>query len=307
MAPGTPLPNQGCVYHDRVGPRDQGLTVLAYHAARYPRQAGGGWEAAIAAGRVRVNGRTVPAEQELRSGDRLEFHRPPWVEPAAPEVFQVVHEDAALLVIEKPAGLQVLPGGPFHLRTLLGLVRASAPERATAAPVHRLGRGTSGLILFGKDAATRAALSAQLRAQEARKTYLAWAEGTALPASADARHPIGLVPHGPLHLACAHPEGRPARTRVRVLRREPERARTLVAAQPLTGRANQIRVHLAALGAPLVGDPLFGPGGVAKDDVVPGAGGYFLHAAALAVVHPRHGRWLRLRSWPPWLSREARP
>jgi 23S rRNA pseudouridine1911/1915/1917 synthase len=84
-----------------------------------------------------------------------------------------------------------------------------------------------------------------------------------------------------------------------VLRRESER--TLVAAQPITGRPDQIRIHLAAAGAPIVGDPLFGPGGVPKSDAPPGAGGYLLHAAALSFPHPATGARLKFRSLPAWL------
>jgi len=93
--------------------------------------------------------------------------------------------------------------------------------------------------------------------------------------------------------------GRASRTRVRVLRREV--ARTLVAAQPITGRPDQIRIHLAAAGAPIVGDPLFGPGGTPKSSAPPGAGGYLLHAAALSFPHPATSVRLKLRSFPDWL------
>jgi 23S rRNA pseudouridine1911/1915/1917 synthase len=87
---------------------------------------------------------------------------------------------------------------------------------------------------------------------------------------------------------------------VRVLRRE--RERLLVAAQPITGRPDQIRIHLAAAGAPIVGDPLFGPGGTPKSAVPPGAGGYLLHSAALSFTHPVSGARVRLRSRPEWAA-----
>lgn len=294
--------NEGHVYHERVSAADDGAEVLAYHAERFRHSSRADWERSIDAGRVRVNGERASSGQLLRAGDRLEFHRPPWAEPAAPVDFRVVFEDDDVLALDKPAGLQVLPGGPFHAHTLLALVRASAPDRAGSAPVHRLGRGTSGLALFGKHTAARAALSAQFREQQARKTYLALASGTALPDSCIARAPIGSRTHGPLLVACADPGGKPALTRLRVLARDRSRGHSLVAAQPVTGRANQIRVHLAACGAPLVGDPLFGPGGLPVRDARPGEGGYFLHAAALAVRHPATGSWLKLRSRPPWLA-----
>lgn len=299
--------NEGCIYRERVSDADAGVEALAYHAERFRHSSLEDWRRSFEAGRVQVNGLRAASAQILRAGDRLEFHRPPWVEPAAPLEFRVVYEDEDLLALDKPAGLQVLPAGPFHASTLITLVQRSSVERAQSAPVHRLGRGTSGLVLFGKNAAARASLSAQFRDHAARKTYLALARGTALPHSWIARHPIGLRPHGPLQLACADVLGKPAVTRLRVLARDPERGRSLVAAQPITGRPNQIRIHLATSGAPLVGDPLFGPGGLPIRDVSPADGGYFLHAAALSVRHPATGRWLKLRSRPPWLSGSGEP
>jgi 23S rRNA pseudouridine1911/1915/1917 synthase len=213
----------------------------------------------------------------------------------------VAFEDEHVLVVVKPSGLQVLPAGPFSARTLLNLVRESEPSRLGAAPAHRLGRGTSGLIAFGKSAMARASLAQQFREFTLRKTYLAWVEGGAeLPVSFAARQPIASVEHGPLKIHVAAEKGRESLTLVRVLRREPERA--LVAAQPITGRPDQIRIHLAAVGTPIVGDPLFGPGGTPKSNAPPGAGGYLLHAAALSFAHPATGALVKLRSLPSWLD-----
>ena len=205
-----------------------------------------------------------------------------------------------MLVVVKPANLQVLPAGPFSARTLLELVRRSDSSRGEAAPAHRLGRGTSGLIAFGKTALARSSLSRQLRELTLGKTYFAWCEGTRLPASFAARQPIARLAHGPLTIHAAAAHGRPSLTRVRVLRRAAER--TLVAAQPITGRPDQIRIHLAASGAPIVGDPLFGVGGVPKSDVPPGEGGYLLHSAGLSFDHPQTGARIRLRSHPEWVT-----
>jgi 23S rRNA pseudouridine1911/1915/1917 synthase len=292
--------NRGFIYRATAAAADAGQSVLAFHVARFRHSGEAEWRAAIDAGRVLVNGRRAAPEQRLEAGDELEFHRPPWQEPDAPAHFDVAFEDEHVLVVVKPAGLQVLPAGPFSARTLLTLVRESDASRAGAAPAHRLGRGTSGLIAFGKSAAGRSALTRQLRELTLGKTYLAWVAGARLPDSFAARQPIARLPHGPLliHAAAAH--GRPSLTRVRVLRRAGER--TLVAAQPITGRPDQIRIHLAAAGAPIVGDPLFGPGGVPISDAPPGRGGYLLHAAALSFTHPTSGARIRLRSLPDWLA-----
>jgi 23S rRNA pseudouridine1911/1915/1917 synthase len=295
--------NGGWTYRTRVAADAAGASVLAFHVARYRHTDEPGWRAAIDVGRVLVNGRRASAEQRLAAGDELEFHRPPWREPAAPERFAVAFEDEHVLVAVKPANLQVLPAGPFSARTLLALVRASEPARSEAAPAHRLGRGTSGLIAFGKTPLARSSLSRQLRELTLGKTYLAYVAGARLPGSFTARQPIARLKHGPLTIHAAAAHGRASLTRVRVLRRGVER--TLVAAQPITGRPDQIRIHLAAAGAPIVGDPLFGAGGVPKSDVPPGAGGYLLHSAGLSFDHPASGLRIRLRSLPDWLSDDA--
>jgi 23S rRNA pseudouridine1911/1915/1917 synthase len=292
--------NAGWVYRTRVAADAAGASVLSFHVERYRHTDEHGWREAIDGGRVLVNGRRVVPEQLLAPGDELEFHRPPWREPEAPDSFAVAYEDEHVLVAVKPANLQVLPAGPFSARTLLALVRASDPSRADAAPAHRLGRGTSGLIAFGKTALARSSLSRQLRELTLGKTYLAYVAGARLPASFAARQPIARLQHGPLTIHAAAAHGRASLTRVRVLRRGAER--TLVAAQPITGRPDQIRIHLAAAGAPIVGDPLFGPGGVPKSSVPPGAGGYLLHSAGLSFDHPQSGARIRLRSLPEWLD-----
>jgi 23S rRNA pseudouridine1911/1915/1917 synthase len=295
--------NGGWTYRARVAADAAGASVLAFHVARYRHTDEPGWRAAIDVGRVLVNGRRASAEQRLAAGDELEFHRPPWCEPEAPERFAVAFEDEHVLIAVKPANLQVLPAGPFSARTLLALVRSSAAARSEAAPAHRLGRGTSGLIAFGKTALARSSLSRQLRELTLGKTYLAYVAGARLPSSFAARQPIARLQHGPLTIHAAAAHGRASLTRVRVLRRGAER--TLVAAQPITGRPDQIRIHLAAAGAPIVGDPLFGPGGVPKSDVPPGAGGYLLHSAGLSFDHPASGARIRLRSLPDWLGTHA--
>jgi len=293
--------NSGHVYLACVQPDGAGASVLDFYAARYAHTDREGWEQLLAQGRVMRNGSTARAGETLRCGDVLEYARPPWDEPEVALEFGVCFEDEHVLAVNKPAGLQVLPAGVFFEHTLLWRVRASEATRANSSPMHRLGRGTSGLVLFGKTQAARVELARQLREFEMRKTYLAWAQGTQLPDGCVARHSMEQVEHGPLRIHVASERGKRATTRVRVLRREAQRERSLVAAQPITGRPDQIRVHLAALGAPLVGDPLFGRGGGAISLVPPGLGGYQLHAAALSFRHPLTRQWIKLRCLPDWI------
>ncbi|MBK7876018.1 MAG: RluA family pseudouridine synthase [Planctomycetes bacterium] len=294
--------NRGHVYRHRVRDEEHGTTVLALYVARFTHSDEATWRQHVADGRVELNGRVAEPAWIVRAGDELVFHRAPWVEPDAPREFAVVHEDEHVLAVDKPAGLQVLPAGPFTDATLWTLVRESAPDRAEAAPIHRLGRGTSGIVLFGKTFLARAALSQQFRDFHPRKTYLAItdaprAERFELPHAA--LHAIGSVPHGPIRIWVAREGGKASKTRLRIVGRD-RAGRLLVAAQPITGRADQIRIHLAACGVPIAGDPLFGVGGDVKSDVTPGRGGYLLHATALAFTHPASGASVKLRCPPRW-------
>jgi len=310
MMSGSPMSlaphlNHGHVYRSRVDPHEAGRTLLDYNVQRFEKSDEAAWRERIEAGMVRVNDLVAGCAARLATGDRVEYHRPPWLEPPAPAHFGVVHEDEHVLVVAKPAGLQVQPGGPFLERTLWHLVRQSAPQRADSAPVHRLGRGSSGLVLFGLHSAARAHLSLQFRACTPRKTYLAWVDGRPHAGSYVARQPIGPLAHGALTIFVASATGLDSITLVRALRFDAARERTLVAAQPVTGRPDQIRVHLAANGTPITGDPLFGPDGRPKSDVAPGAGGYHLHATSLRIAHPRDGRAVKFRAPPPWSLTDA--
>jgi 23S rRNA pseudouridine1911/1915/1917 synthase len=295
--------NGGSMYRDRVDARAAGSSVLSFYAARYRHTSEGGWRAAILEGRVTRNGGAVAPETPLAAGDRLEFRRPPWREPPAPRKFDVLHDGDDVIAVAKPSGLPVLPGGGFLESTLLHLVRASDPSRRAASPVHRLGRGTSGIVLFGRSRAACDALAEEFRRRRAVKLYLAVARGVAMPDRFDARHPIGLVdvaPIGPVHAAT--PGGKPAETRFRVIARDRNAGRSLLLARIITGRPHQIRIHLAASGFPLEGDPFYVEGGVPRatrgSDPPPRVGdcGYRLHAWAARLRHPSGRGLLSVRA-----------
>ncbi len=173
-----------------------------------------------------------------------------------------------------------------------------------ATPVHRLGRWTSGVVLFALTARARAHLSQALRSGTMWKRYRALATGDPASERFTIDVPIGPVPHailGTIH--AASPAGRPARSEVRVLERRD--AAFLADVVIATGRPHQIRIHLAAAGHPLVGDPLYAAGGMPSRDAtaLPGDPGYLLHAAEIRVKHPVQSQELVVIAPPPALLR----
>jgi 23S rRNA pseudouridine1911/1915/1917 synthase len=205
---------------------------------------------------VLLDGVRVIPEMPLVVGANLTWHRPPWREPEAPLEYRVLHRDAQVLAVDKPAGLPTLPGGGFLDHTLLALVRRNDPG---ATPIHRLGRWTSGVVLFALTPEARTHLARALRLGLADKRYRALASGSPESSRWEIAVPIGPVPHrflGTVH--AVNPRGAPARTTVSVLERRQDSFLAEVAIA--TGKPHQIRIHLAAAGFPLVGDPLYPAG-----------------------------------------------
>jgi len=200
--------------------------------------------------------------------------------------------------VAKPSGLPTLPGGGAFLdHTLLALVRRRHPE---ASPMHRLGRGTSGIVLFAPSAGARKPLQAAFQGEGTRKVYRTLCSGRPEAPAFAITAPIGEVPYAPLGLLhAARAGGRPSESRVTVL--EYREGASLVEVEILTGRPHQIRIHLAFAGHPLVGDPLYGTGGVPLPgtSALPGDPGYLLHAHQLELAHPRTGEWISLCCQPP--------
>lgn len=299
------MKNKGYHYPDRVSRDDEGLSVAAFYALRYPHSTEAEWRLKIEAGDVLRNGLPAAADDILRRGDTLLYYRRPWEEPEAPADFAVLHEDDDVLVLGKPSGLPVLPGGFFLERTLLHLVR----ERfgPACSPLHRLGRGTSGAILFTRNSSAARSLAAAMFERRILKVYLALASGTAMADAFTVAAPIGPVPHGlPKSVNAYRPDGRPSTSHVRVLRRLLEMNASLLEVTIPTGRPHQIRIHLAFAGCPLVGDPLYREGGVpiaggVDDDwsTTPGATGYLLHSWKLRFPHPAKGGEIEVVSPPP--------
>ena len=275
-------------------------------------------------GRVLVNGRAGKSSLKLKTGDQLVVTVPPrrasrLAAEAGP--LTVVFEDDALLVLDKPAGLVVHPGAGVASGTLVNALLHHAPGIAGVGGegrpgiVHRLDRDTSGLLVVAKTEEVYQALVEALRVRAVRRVYRALVWGDPGPASGTIDLPIGRDAKDRKRMAVVRgPLGRAAITRWKVLERYG--LATLVEARLETGRTHQIRVHLAALRHPVVGDPTYG-GRVKKvlslrpserslaDALLRLLKRQALHAAELEFVHPVTGERLRFQSDPPHDIREA--
>ena len=288
--------NLGYAYREQIGPRANGWTVLAYLSRRYPHSTADVWRERIAAGEVEVDGQQAASSGRLSAGQWLVWRRPAWEEPAVPLAFAVLFLDDHLLAVAKPRSLPTMPAGGFLTHTLLHLVQQRFPE---ATALHRLGRGTSGIVLFARTDEARKSAAAAWRAGAVVKRYLALVTGVPAEVAFSVDTPIGLVAHprlGRVYAAAA--QGKPALTHVRVLSAKDGQA--LVEATIPTGRPHQIRIHLAAAGHPLAGDPLYVAGGrPGPSPGLPGDAGYLLHAHRLELAHPETGRRLEIECGPP--------
>jgi 23S rRNA pseudouridine1911/1915/1917 synthase len=262
-----------------------------------------GW---IEAGLVRLAGAAATTPRtKVAPGQVVVVHaapEPPALADAGEAIaLAVVHEDDAILVVDKPAGLVVHPGAGNPRGTLLNALLHHAPSLATlprAGIVHRLDKDTSGLMVVAKTATAQTDLVRQLQARSVSRQYLALACGDlAHGATVDA--PIGRHPTARTRMAVVA-RGKPARTHVDVLERHG--AVTLLSCRLETGRTHQIRVHLASIGHPLVGDPVYGGGRSARlPPLLRAFPRQALHAARLALVHPVTGKPL---AWTSPLPRD---
>ena len=258
----------------------------------------------VATGGVRLDGAVVTSRtRRVAEGESLAVHidLPDDPQPVAdPDVvFGTVFEDPDLIVVDKPAGLVVHPGAGHDSRTLVHGLLARYPDIAGVGDpyrpgiVHRLDRGTSGLLVVARTERAHQLLVEQMRAHQPERVYCALVGGHPAAPSGLIDAPIGRSSRNPQRMTLTD-RGRPARTRYVVERRYAQPARVaLLECQLETGRTHQIRVHLRAIGHPVIGDPTYGPG---RADDVFGLSRPFLHARSLSFSHPVSGRTVRAES-----------
>jgi len=217
----------------------------------------------IVEGRVLVNGQRTKTNQKLKKGDRIttELSPLPGYPLAEPIPLTIIYEDGDILIIDKPAGLTVhpAPGHPTH--TLVNAVLAHCPGLAmnneTMRPgiVHRLDKDTSGLIVVAKNNFAREYLATQFKRRTVSKGYLVLVKGKLSPERGIIEAPIGRDPHSRRKMAIVE-GGKEATTQYQVQKHLDDY--TLIEVTPMTGRTHQIRIHLSAIGYPVIGDPIYG-------------------------------------------------
>jgi len=261
--------------------------------------------AAVTEGRVFLGEqRLFSGSRRLREGEEItiptfETEVSSGLEPEADISFQVLYEDQHVIIVEKPAGLIVHPGSGHETGTLSNGLLASYPELSEIGEprrpgiVHRLDRGTSGLLMVARSVVAYRELVKQLAAREIDRRYLCLVYGRVEAEEGIVEAPIGRSHSDRTRMAVAV-DGREARTRYRVDRRCSDPAVTLLRCQLETGRTHQIRVHMGAIGHPVVGDRVYGRSG---DHM--GLDRLFLHADYLGFIHPVCGEPMYFESTLP--------
>jgi len=257
-------------------------------------------------GLVSVNGRQAKPSERVTAGLSVNVTIPPpetitLVPEAIP--LTIIYQDGDIIVLDKPAGLTVHPAPGHPSGTLVNALLAACPDRrgiaGTLRPgiVHRLDKDTSGLMVVAKNDRAQRALQRQLKDRDVRKTYLALVRGVPAPREGTIAAPIGRHPKNRKKMAVVA-DGREATTRYRVREEIAGGQYSLLEVEPVTGRTHQIRVHLAAVGHPVVGDATYGRPSAA-------VGRQFLHAHKLAFGMPLGGRTVEFESPLPADLREA--
>ena len=293
----------------QVGPEDRGQRLDVFLAGHLERVTRSHIQALNKSGAIRVSGLQEKDGYRLRGIETIELDlglpRTSAMDglEAKSMPLQVHYEDDDLAVIEKPAGVVVHPGAAtgnntivhgllFHFKNL-----SKAGGQTRPGIVHRLDKWTSGLLIVAKDDWTHAKLSAAFQERQVQKSYIALVHGRMPQQSAEIALSIGRHSKNRTRMA-AHPDGRKALSSYQVL--EEFNGFTLLKVRIMTGRTHQIRVHLSAIGHPVVGDDVYSESKYKEFTKKYGPPGrYFLHAAELQFTHPRTGAILKFESSLP--------
>jgi 23S rRNA pseudouridine1911/1915/1917 synthase len=280
-----------------VAEADLPVRLDAFLARRMPWRSRSFFCQMIDKGEVHVNGASARAARRLGVNDFVALNVAAYQQPYAPPVgvdLSVIHEDDDLLVLNKPPGIVVHPTGVHLYDTLLNVLHARYADAAyLPRPVHRLDRETGGVLVCVKNDAARTHVARQIEARRIVKTYRALVHGVVAARAGEIMLPLGTSRHSHIRLKqdVVFDGGLPAHTAYEVMASAPVvqgflDGLSLLAVRILTGRTHQIRVHMAALGHPVLADKLYGRENACTVGPIPVAH-HLLHAHSFACLHPR--------------------
>jgi 23S rRNA pseudouridine1911/1915/1917 synthase len=287
-------------------PEDRGLRLDAWLTRQLPELSRARIQALIAGGFITSGDRPVKASHRVAPGLTVVVAIPPPApaEPRAEAIpLKIVHEDADIVVVDKPAGLVVHPAAGHASGTLVNALLHHCPDlqgiggELRPGIAHRLDRDTSGLLVAAKNDAALTGLQAQFKDHAVRKVYLALVAGHPEPPAGRIESLIGRSSQDRKKMSARPSRGREAVTHYETVRRYGDKLCSLLRVRIETGRTHQIRVHLSHLGHPIVGDAVYGRGPAASLPLP--ARRQMLHAAELAFTHPRTGKPLSFSAPPP--------
>lgn len=289
-----------------VTPEQAEMRLDSLIAARLPQLSRSAAQKLLEAGAVAVNGAAASKRDRPRAGDRVVLFLPePVDDTALPEniPLAIVYEDGDLLVVDKPKGMVVHPAAGNRTGTLVNALLYHCGDSLSGINgvirpgiVHRIDKDTSGLLIVAKNDAAHRHLAAQIKAHSFAREYQAVVYGRIGQESGAVDAPIGRSQSDRKRMAVTDKNARSAVTHYRVVARYG--GFTHLALRLETGRTHQIRVHMAWLGHPVAGDPVYGP-----KKVITSLCGQCLHAGKIGFVHPRTGEWLEFESpLPPYFT-----
>lgn len=247
-------------------------------------------------GAVLVNGKPVKSSYKIKNGDRIRLEIPDAVEPeieAEPMELDILYEDSDIILINKPKGMVVHPAAGHYSGTLVNGLMAHCKNELSGINgvmrpgiVHRIDMDTTGVLIVCKNDKAHNAIAEQLKVHSITRKYYAIVHGVLKADTGTVNAPIGRHPVDRKKMSINEKNGKEAVTHYRVLRRF--RRFTFVECQLETGRTHQIRVHMASIGHPLLGDQVYGPAKVPFS----GLQGQTLHAGVLGIIHPSTGEYM---------------
>jgi 23S rRNA pseudouridine1911/1915/1917 synthase len=284
----------------RVDAAHAGTRLDRYLARRFTYRSRTQWRKLVGEGRLTVNRSRVRPSRILRAGDSIEYVPRGGPEPPIDRNYGILYADEDLLAVAKSGNLPLHPSGRYFRHTLLHLLQSDHPEWKPVHVIHRLDRETSGVVVFGRSRAAAGRVACQFRERAVEKRYLALVAGRARESEFTIDLPLGPARDSLIRKAVGvRADGVAACTEIRVLERGEDW--TWLEARPRTGRLHQIRVHLRAVGLPIVGDKVYGASErfflkfvagealTAEERMALGMERQALHSYQLRIRHPRTG------------------